>query len=283
VKPDTFDTVEDPSKLNPIFAKPMAVRHPLSSELKIRIHNVEEDKPTPGFKTTYVLKPVPTAFWEGYNASLDPMHTQDTNAMRNHLFNPENPAVVLAMGVSLRSPDPVFAFSPIPQFNVTASNKARVPDGDKSPTWVLAKTEPTQPLFQPIPFVTTPPAPPPPANLPHPDQPNDKQWAAARTSWANAFNSSIVGDGKNPEKENGLLGLCANVLGWNVPSPAQVEDIAAMPKGSLKPWELRGRLPKKLATGRMETGVDGKPVRSGGLEEYYLGLPRFCAAAAAAA
>lgn len=278
---DKFEDVptiplKDKAKLKPVCAKPCAVTKPIDSILTVRIISQEHGTLVFGFVTTFVQKPVPTAMWQQYDPVHDPMRSDDPKKLREHLFSPDNPAVMLAMGVSLMSPPPLLAKSPIPQFDITAARTAPVLDLSVTPfskVWILAKTEdPQGGRFLPDTD-----------NVATKAEERAGKWDATRAQWEKAFDAELVGDGKKITKTDdrtlagkGMLGMCAKVLGWDNPDPAQQEDVARMDKDVRRPWELRGAVPEKLVRGKMS--ADGKE-RTGGLEEFYLALPQFCAVA----
>ena len=260
-----YSGVPGQDKLEPIFAKPMWVTKHINSKLIISVVNQEHGKPVAGFKTSFVIKPVPSALWGSYNQTHDPAHTDDKQAMMEHLLSTADAVRPLAMAVSLHSPDPYLARSPIPDFNITEASKKPVfsteigPDGRATAAWLLAPSEPTQTLFSPEAV-----------NQPATLEDRALTWSKTRTSWEQSFNPQLVGDGK--ASGTGMLGLAAELLGWNKPDPAQREDDKRL-KGPRKAWELRGALPHKLVVGNVE--ADQK-TRDGGLEAFYLNLPQFC-------
>ena len=73
------------------------------------------------FIPSYVVKSVPKALWGEYVQAHDPIMSRDPEAFRAEMFNGENATLDLATGVSILSPDPAFAKSPIPIFNPTAA------------------------------------------------------------------------------------------------------------------------------------------------------------------
>jgi hypothetical protein len=277
------EEILDAENIKNVYGKPMQVTKPINSVLSIAIVSKEHGTLIPGFKASFVIKPVPTAAWAQYDPVHDPMASRDPQKLREYLFSAENVAVPLAMGVSLLSPDPVLALSPVPQFDVTAAAEAPVVGLSSTPNlliWPLAKTEDAQSTrFFPesVNEAAT-----------QDDNTRAKQWDATRTRWINAFDVDFIGDGKDlvagsHNGGTGLLGMCSRQLGWNVLEPAQEEEVARMDKEfptMRKPWELRGALPKHLVEGQMSTDAEGKKERRGGLEEFYLALPQFCAVVA---
>ena len=119
-----------------------------------------------------------------------------------------------------------------------------------------------------------------------------REWIDTRTTWQKAAstNAATVGDGKPTAGSTGMgmLGLAASLLGWNT-APASLDQAAANGKlfphaaaaGELRnPWELSGAFPTRLVVPQPSTDPNDHGAMQGGLEEYYLALPRFCVAAA---
>lgn len=285
---DPNDNVAGFEALGNIYSKPMQIHAddtPIHSVLFVRIiESASGDSVGEHFKISYVLKPVPLAVWGPYDSDLDPAATRDLSKLGPLLNGNNNPTVTLATGIILEAPDSVVGPTKIPAFNATDANKANVPPPPEigSKTWPLKPTSPPQSAF--IMAVRDPKE----VALDKTNKP--QEWIDTRLAWQTAAsaNSDIIGDGKitaSTATSGGILGMAASLLGWDT-APASLDQAAAnktkfrdaAAKGLLRnPWELSGAFPSRLVVPQASTDPSDPPgTMLGGLEEYYLALPRFC-------
>jgi hypothetical protein len=287
---DPNDSVAGFKTLGSIYSKPMQIHAddtPIDSVLFVRIiESASGDSVGEHFKISYVLKPVPLAVWGPYNRDLDPAATRDLSKLGPLLNGNNNPTVTLATGIVLEAPASAVGPTNIPAFNATDANKAEVSpppeSGICSKTWPLEPTTPPQSAF----IMAVRDA----KEVALDNKHKPQEWIDTRLAWQTAAsaNSDIVGDGKitaSTAISGGILGMAASLLGWDT-APASLDQAAAnqnqfpdaAAKGLLRnPWELSGVFPSRLVVPQASTDPSDPPgTMLGGLEEYYLALPRFC-------
>ncbi|KAM0283187.1 hypothetical protein ACHAO9_009837 [Fusarium lateritium] len=131
---------------NKVYAKPMQLYDPLTSEVAISIQAPEPRKKKTQdihilvdwkdqkWKLTAQVKPVQSSIWGQHNRNLDPSQVKGPI---EGLLNGENATMQLVTGISIAPPDPAIASDMINKFNVTKDHMASVFDSQE-PDWPLS-------------------------------------------------------------------------------------------------------------------------------------------------
>jgi hypothetical protein len=250
----------------PIYAFPMQVTTPVTSDLKIFVVNQEVANdgkiPTPKgvappltteeikaignfddepYLPSFVVKSVPKALWTSYNPNLDPIATDGAGLLAG---STTTPTVDLAMGVTIGAPKPTLSQDSIPfAFNALDAMRANVFGG--TPTNPDAN-DPN--ILPPLPAQSS--------WLPHPvDHPNDAAgWTEVQDLW------------KPSTELKGVLSECMSALGWDQPPPEVKAKLGSsgVVASTRMPWELNDEFPEVLEKG---------------LGTYYLTLPQIAGVA----
>jgi len=175
-----------------------------------------------------------------YSQAADPSHNKDAKSVLT--ASPQN-TTDLAVGVSILCPVPEIAKSKIPAFNATDFMKDEILNS-QGKSWAIDPTPAAQATYLPAPE----------AEEGSSGEDDEDAWDAMGDSWQTMHDdaSEVVTGGQ------GMLGLCARVLGWDA-DQAAAGGSSAGGAGDGKPWELSGKFPTKLVMR---------------LKEYYPSLPR---------
>ena len=257
-------TIQDPAKPSTnVYSIPMHINNVIQpggvrSVLYVTIYQKQKNggkEVISGWKTSYVIKDVPSALWSSYNQDKDPMRR---GADTSHLLKPDGATIPLPMGISLVAPDPILAVSKIPAFNATEMAKAQVKQKDGS-DWLI----PTATLNDAKSVATFPAAV---LSAPEKDAAGATRWSAVKTAWQDsAKNGSNIA--------SSMATLFSSTLAWDQPP----RDVAAATPNDATPWKLKTGLPTRLVTG---TNTVANADVVDGLENYYMTLPRLGVVAA---
>ncbi|VUC25609.1 unnamed protein product [Clonostachys rosea] len=125
-------TIED--RFQKVYAKPMQLYQPLTSEVAISVKapeprmeqaeiHVLENWQTQKWKLTSQVKPVQSSIWGRYNKNEDPSQVKGPI---EGLLNGKDATMQLVTGISIVPPDPAMAGDMVNKFNVTKDHKASV-------------------------------------------------------------------------------------------------------------------------------------------------------------
>lgn len=252
-QPNPISPVHAQTSPDKVFSKPMHLTEAqgkMTSTLAVTVVYQFDGEIIDNFRAVnFVVKPVPTAVWDPYDAATDPKLKPDG------LLNGANSTTNQCMGVAFEPPLP-FLSPPvsmdglglfIPKFKATAAMKFGILDFRVSVNgtdWFVPVSEPVQTQYIPSELK--------PAQQ---QKSNADKWAGMRDTWNGLKSKSTV---VNAAK-TGVLATFASTLGWDKDRPQT--EVRTLPKRSdgRKPWELLGGVPSKLVKN---------------LEAAYLDLPR---------
>ncbi|KAJ9607108.1 hypothetical protein H2200_008180 [Cladophialophora chaetospira] len=240
INSETDDTknliMPDPKKkqkpLDPIFSVPMrnTLEQTIKSWIEIRVYSTEGgvDVLQDNFRAELVMKSAAAAMWSQYNKDDDPL----VNSSPGTLQNGQNPTVTLCQGVRIKPPEPKLAPCPVIDFDATAVMLGPIDD-----TMLPAQAEQTtflSKLFTPKNPATA--------------------WKDFGDLWTGVTGgvtddgvkkSDIRGDGT---LDGGMMGLCAQALGWNRRPPAdKVGSVDVKGDDGRYEWQLKSDPPTILA------------------------------------
>lgn len=239
-------TPTSPTSLDPINSFPMHSVDPILSTLELRIYSLDGPSPVleQSFKAELVLKNASTALWSLYHPWNDPLVSPNPSS----LTSGDAPTILLCQAVRIFAPVAVRAKSPIVDFDATAAMKEAF-------EYTLAAPDPLQTTYLA--------APPPNSAAPWPQL--GDEWAGKTNGQLDGVNkASIRGD--DAAGGGGMLGLCADALGWSKrPSADKVANVVVVPADGRMEWVLKS---------------DPPPILVEELGDYYPALPLWTSASA---
>jgi len=238
---------EDGSKapIPPIWSFPMHNKTGLLSTLYLRIYNTDHPIPAleSGWRATTVFKQGSKALWQKYDPKLDPLLPGIFD--QSKLSDGSNPTLDVCQAIRLLPPEPHMGYTPILDMDATKAMIAQIfIEGGIKP-------QPPQTNFLAQAFE--------PEKDTEADQPQRYGDFAATlasednhaTTATGLSKAKILGNGKVGDEGAGLLGMCAEALGWDRRPPAEKEgNEVKLPDGSpdgRMEWELSGKPPIGLA------------------------------------